>query len=248
MPWHAAVVEKEQLLEYAQKLAARLREGMYWEENDNNGYWEVVDKSQLFSLIATATEAREFLRLYAGLDSQWSMQAEQLYNNHGERQSRAAGIRAIGDLVEAWCRQVHDGVIEIVGERALNEIAGTRTDLMGQVRQLLEDKEIHPAAPIVLCGAALEIALRALADAKNISYPERPGITALTTLLRTNRLITVQDVKELESCGGLRNQAAHGKFETLDATRAGLMEQMTIILLRRLAEIQAGPAPTPSEQ
>ena len=40
------------------------------------------------------------------------------------------------------------------------EIAGARLDLMEQVRQLLQDKDVHPAAPIVLCGAALEIAKR----------------------------------------------------------------------------------------
>jgi hypothetical protein len=234
-------MQKQQLLAYADGLAVRLREGIQWKDGEYGSYWEATDKSQMFALVATATEAREFLRVYAGPDSQWLAQAEQLYINLGERQSRETGIRAIGDLIEAWCRQVRHGVIEIVGERALDEIAGARTDLMGQVRQLLEDKNVHPAAPIVLCGAALEIALRALADAKNVPYPDKPGITALAVALRGKKLLTVQEVKELEVCGGLRNLAAHGEFDDLDTRRAGLMEQTTVELLRRLAEIQAGP-------
>ncbi|EME65864.1 hypothetical protein, partial [Amycolatopsis decaplanina] len=43
--------------------------------------------------------------------------------------------------------------------------------------------------------------------------------------------------KELETCAGLRNQAAHGDFGPLSHERAGLMEQQTSILLRRLEEL-----------
>ncbi|MEV5718178.1 hypothetical protein AB0L41_30190 [Amycolatopsis mediterranei] len=237
-------MQKEQLLEYAEELASRLRDGMKWEPSEyGDGYWKATDPSGLFGLIAVATEAREFLRVYAGPDSQWLKQADDLYSNNGERKSRETGIRALGDLLEAWCRQVRRGVVEVVGERTLNEITGTRIDLMGQVRQLLEDKQGHPAAPIMLCGAALEIALRALADAQNVPYPDRPGINKLTAALRTAKLITAQDVKDLDSCAGMRNLAAHGQFDTLSLERAGLMEQATNLLLRRLAEIQAGPEP-----
>jgi hypothetical protein len=237
-------MKKEQLLEYAEELAGRLRDGMHWVDSTrptSKGSWRATDRSKLFELVAIVTEAREFLRLYAGPDSQWLAQAEQLYNDKGENQSRETGIRAVGDLLEAWCRQVRRGVIELVGERTLNEIAGTRIDLMGQVRQLLEDKQGHPAAPIMLCGAALESALRALADAQNVPYPDRPGINKLTTALRAAKLITAQDVKDLDSCAGMRNLAAHGHFDTLSLERAGFMEQATNLLLRRLAELQAGP-------
>ncbi|MEU4675079.1 hypothetical protein AB0F91_45860 [Amycolatopsis sp. NPDC023774] len=129
-------------------------------------------------------------------------------------------------------------MVDLVGERIRGEIAGVRTDLMGQVRQLLEDGSVHPAAPIVLCGAALEIALRALAEAKNVAVEERPTMNTLTTALRREGLITAQDVKDLTMCAGVRNQAAHGDFDALSAERAGLMEQTTNMLLRRIADIQ----------
>src|SRR6266568_9288267 len=59
-----------------------------------------------------------------------------------------------------------------------------------------------PAAAIVLRGAALEIALRAVVQARNLTLPERPSLSALTSALRQADLITVQDVKDLEQCGG----------------------------------------------
>jgi hypothetical protein len=62
-------------------------------------------------------------------------------------------------------------------------------------------------------------------------------LNTLTGVLRRVDLITVQDVKDLEQCAGLRNSAAHGDFDSLSHERAGLMEQQTNILLRRLADL-----------
>jgi hypothetical protein len=44
-------------------------------------------------------------------------------------------------------------------------------------------------------------------------------------------------MKEIEVCAGLRNDAAHGRFDDLSRQRAGLMEQQVSLLLRTLAEI-----------
>lgn len=112
------------------------------------------------------------------------------------------------------------------------------TDIMSQVRRLLEDRKTHPAASIVLCGAALEIALRAVAEAADLALAGRPSMTGYGRLLRSSELITAQDMKDLEQCAGLRNVAAHGEFDTLSLERAGLMEQQTNLLLRRLADLQ----------
>jgi len=38
-------------------------------------------------------------------------------------------------------------------------------------------------------------------------------------------------------CAGLRNAAAHGDFEGLTLARAGLLEQQTNLLLRRIADL-----------
>ena len=72
---------------------------------------------------------------------------------------------------------------------------------------------------------------------RDLTLEERPSLGAFTRLLRRADLITVQDVKDLEQCSGLRNSAAHGDFDSLSHERAGLMEQQTNILLRRLADV-----------
>jgi uncharacterized protein YutE (UPF0331/DUF86 family) len=101
----------------------------------------------------------------------------------------------------------------------------------------------HAAAPIVLCGAALEIALRAVVQVSNVTVEDRPGADALIKALRHARVLSAQDVKDLQQCTGLRNLAAHGSFGELSRERAGLMEQQTSVLLRRLAELPPVPVP-----
>lgn len=98
------------------------------------------------------------------------------------------------------------------------------TDLMEQVDRLLGDRAVHPAAPIVLAGAALEELLRSMwqrADAPLLAG--KPGINAYAAALQTAKVIDRQDLKDITSWAGLRNDAAHGEFDALDLPRARLM-------------------------
>ena len=94
-----------------------------------------------------------------------------------------------------------------------------------------------PAAPIVLAGAALEVALRSAVDELQLTLTERPSIMAYARRLRTEDILTVQDVKDVDQMAGVRNLAAHGKFEDLSNERAGLMEQQVNLFLARLSKI-----------
>ncbi|WP_370021712.1 hypothetical protein [Planotetraspora sp. GP83] len=198
---------------------------------------------QLKSAIAArAASALEFFRQYAGADSFWTIRANEVYLNRGDNQSQESGARAIADLLLAWCDQVEAGVTEIVGARTWHEAGLASTDVMEQVRRLLDDREGSPVAAIVLCGAALEIALRAAVDARGIDLgKERPSLMTYARALRREGFLTAQDLKDFDQCSGLRNLAAHGHFEALSAERAGLMEQQTNLLLRRIAELQLAP-------
>jgi ParB-like chromosome segregation protein Spo0J len=108
------------------------------------------------------------------------------------------------------------------------------TDLMEQVRALAEDKGVHPAAPIVLAGAALEIALRSAVDELHLTLAERPSLTAYARRLRKEGVLSAQDMKDVEQMAGVRNSAAHGNFDELNPARAGLMEQQVNFFLARL--------------
>ncbi|MBQ1051144.1 hypothetical protein KBX50_22065 [Micromonospora sp. C51] len=229
-----------EILAYARKQADELERDMHWitsEHSPSHGYWISSDYQMLTKIVARAAAAQEFLRQYSGAESFWTERAISVYQSKGDNQSTESGARAIGELLRAWADQVEAGVIEIVGSRSWVEVGQASTDVMGQVRRLNEDPEAHPAAAIVLCGAALEVALRAVAESRGIVVEERPTLSVLTKVLRRERLLTVQDVKDLEQCGGLRNLAAHGQFETLSPERAGLMEQQTNLLLRRLSDL-----------
>ncbi|WP_128763652.1 hypothetical protein [Micromonospora sp. MW-13] len=228
------------ILAYARKQADELEKDMRWvasEHSPSRGYWISTDYQMLTKIVARAAAAQEFLRQYSGAESFWTERANFLYQNKGDNQSTESGARAIGELLRAWAEQVEAGVIEIVGSRAWIEVGQASTDVMSQVRQLNENPDAHPAAAIVLCGAALEVALRAVADNRGIAMEERPTFSVLIRALRRAQLLTVQDVKDLEQCSGLRNLAAHGQFETLSSERAGLMEQQTNLLLRRLSDL-----------
>ena len=211
---------------------------MRWERGQHGGGWWTADPESMYNaIISRAAAALEFLRQYSGDESHWTRRATAVYESHGDGKSTESGARAVGEFLRAWADQVEAGVVEVVGAQAQAEIAVVSTDVMGQVRRLIEDKQMHPAAPIVLSGAALETVLRATVEAHNLVLTERPSISSYGRLLRTADLISAQDMKDIEQCGGLRNSAAHGEFDVLSAERAGLMEQQTNLLLRRLGDL-----------
>lgn len=231
---------QEQVLSYARSLAQTLQEGLVWKpgrNGDGRGWWQISDHQQLPALMANAFAGMEFLRQYAGEGSLWTSRAAEVYQSKGDNQSTESGARAVGDVLLTWVRQVEAGVSEIFGARAWSEVGLISTDMMGQVRRLLGDKQTHPAAAIVLCGAALESALRSLIEARGLELPERPSLSTYSQLLRREELITKQEAKDLEQVGGLRNAAAHGQFDELSRERAGLMEQQTNLLLSRVSEL-----------
>ncbi len=77
------------------------------------------------------------------------------------------------------------------------------------------------------------------ARASGVEPDSRATLSVLTARLRQQDVLSKQDVKDVEMCAGLRNAAAHGEFDGLTLERAGLMEQHTNLLLRRIADLLA---------
>jgi hypothetical protein len=157
------------------------------------------------------------------------------------------GARELGEVLRAWADQVDAGIVPIRQVDAQGARAVASSELMEQVRELREVKAINPAAPIVLAGGALEVALRSAIEELDLRRPQKSSISAYAGCLRAAELLSVQDMKDIEQMGGLRNAAAHGNFQELDHERAELMEQQVNRFLRRLADIiessQVRPAP-----
>ena len=228
------VRDDEQLVQRARALAESLDAEMRWRtaEAGYGGYWEAISPEARGRIYARATGGLSFLERVSG-PTQWIVLARSRFDNQGDRQSMESGARAVGDILREWADAVEAGfeIPRWSRQEGLRAIAAA--DLMGQVRTLLERGDTHPAAPIVLAGAALEMALRATVDQLELEA-KGPGLSNLGNSLRAADVITVQEGKELLQIAGLRNAAAHGQLDELSVERAGLMEQQVNLFLARL--------------
>jgi hypothetical protein len=228
----------DELVKSAREYAEALEHDMKWKPANQSmsgrGYWSVTEQADA-QVGARAVAALNFLDQFSGRDSQWALRTHEVYERKSDGIAQVA--RNLAGLLREWSDAVESGVFipRQIETQALRAVAST--DLMGQVRALAEDRNVHPAAPIVLAGAALEVALRSAVDELQLTLTERPSITAYARHLRTDGKLTAQDLKDVEQMSGLRNSAAHGQFDDLSRERAGLMEQQVNWFLARLSKI-----------
>jgi hypothetical protein len=168
----------------------------------------------------TTTAAVEFLRTQAGTESYFYEKAFE----EARGQFNELAVRGVARVLENWADYAEQGMVDVLPFEALFRQEAA-TDLMEQVQILLDDPTIHPAAPVMLGGAALEEQLRALATARGISIPGRSTIDSLAGALRSNDIISRQQKKDIDSWGGLRNAAAHGRFDEIERPHAQLIAQ-----------------------
>jgi hypothetical protein len=212
-------------------------------------YWQATERDldAQARIRARAITALDFLERFAGKNSQWVSRSHGLFDSSGLTLETRA--RALGDVLRAWADQVEAGIVLVTQAEAQGVRAVASTDLMEQVRKLNEDKDVTPAAPIVLAGAALEIALRSAVEELGLELPAKGSISAYSGCLRAAGMLSRQDVKDVDQMGGLRNTAAHGDFEALSRERAGMMEQQVNQFLGRLTDLvgqrTAVPEPSP---
>lgn len=222
----------DELVQWAQDHAKVLERDMNWYQSAGYEYWTSSPQKQPV-IRARAIAALDFLERFAGHDSQWAIRGHEAFDKNGK--SMESGARALADVLRAWADAVKAGIVVPRQVEAQGARAVASTDLMEQVRVLAEDRSVHPAAPIVLAGAALEVALKSAVDELQLTLSEKPGITAYARRLRQEGILSVQDVKDVEQMAGVRNFAAHGQFEELSRERAGLMEQQVNFFLAQLA-------------
>ena len=230
--WAVDAVEK--ILNWADEHAEELTKGLVWQlGTGSRGYWLVVDPQAEGKIRARVAAALDFLERFAGPDSRWAASAREAVNRHGYVGN---GARAVSNLLEEWIRMVRVGQVSPRLTEAFSVRAVSSTDLLEQVRALNADNAVAPAAPIVLAGAALEIALRSAIDELGVEVTDRPGIDAYAKALRRADVLNKQDAKDITQMAGLRNEAAHGQHELLSRERAGLMEQQVNLFLERLEQ------------
>ncbi len=194
--------------------------------------------------LAQMVAALDLLDRYAGADSVWSTQGRDLYTTlsepDGNRFSHAP-VRALelGAILREWASSIEAGSAtpRLIEEFGASKIAAT--DLMEQVRGLNGDAAVTPIAPVVLAGAALEMALRSACGELTRPVSGPSSISSYSRTLREAEILTRQDMKTCEQLAGLRNEAAHGNIETLSRASAVLMEQQVNLFLDRLSSLVA---------
>lgn len=234
------MTSKEKVVEWARLQADQLQSDMRFQISEalSGGYWTVFDPKKKGLLMARAAAGLEFLRQHAGEQSEWLRRGKIAYESNADHSSMESGVHALGEILRLWAQQIESGVARLPAELGEGVRAIASTDLMDQVRQLNEDGRVHVAAPIVLAGAALEMALRGVVDQLGLSLdPGSPGIGLYARVLRSAEVLGKQDMKDLEQMAGLRNAAAHGDFDALSRERAGLMEQQVNLFLFRLRDL-----------
>jgi len=91
------------------------------------------------------------------------------------------------------------------------------SDFMIQAIELSTNKKFHPAAAGILMGASLEEFLKQLAEEKKIDLTEiKHTIDPISKELYDKKFISKQDLKDITSWAGIRNDATHGNFEEVN--------------------------------
>ena len=178
-------------------------------------------------------EASEFLRVYAGEKSAFFQDLKDL--------SRADPdpyiAREVTTILTAFISYVENGLLEGISIERKAQI-DVVSDFLGQADTLLNSNEVHPAAPAVIIGAALEEFLRNWIDEGVLSLGgKKPSLDSYAKVLREAELITKQDVKDITSWSGLRNHAAHGEWaEVNDKNRISMMLEGVNLFMRKYGE------------
>ncbi len=91
------------------------------------------------------------------------------------------------------------------------------SDFMAQAIDLANNEKFHPAAAAILMGASLEEFLKKIAEKREIDLAGvKMSIDPISKKLYEAKVINKQDSKDIISWAGIRNEATHGNFETVN--------------------------------
>ncbi|KAB7688997.1 hypothetical protein GBN24_11965 [Plesiomonas shigelloides] len=174
-----------------------------------------------------AARAKEFFRVYIGDESEFYTSLLFLDDKNPDKD-------AISNILIGFLEFVEEGFVEDFTplQQAEDNIV---SDFLEQARVLLNDKKVHPAAAIVLIGATLEEFLAKWVKRENVKMGNlKAGISNYAKKLYENKLLTSQDSKDILAWAGLRNEAAHGKWDEIsNRERAKIMLESVNLFVRR---------------
>ena len=194
-------MKTEEVIDYLEKLASKA-------EQFEKGAPEI------FGILI---RAREFLRVHVGNNSEF-------YSGTLFLDESNLNGKALANILRNLQEYINDGFSKEFTPLQQAQI-NVVSDFFDQARLLVNDKKVHPAAACMIIGATLEEFLRNWVERKSLKLGNRkPGIVAYAEILLGEKLLTKLDHKDILAWAGLRNEAAHGKWEELkDRERAKIM-------------------------
>ena len=178
-------------------------------------------------------EALEFLRVYAGEKSSFYKALTKV----DQTWSSEYIMQFVSNALQSFVSFVQNGLLEGISIERKAQI-DVVSDFLEQANELLNSKDMHPAASTVLIGASLEEFLRNWVEDAGLDLGgKKPSIDSYAKVLRESDLITKQDAKDITSWSGLRNHAAHGEWEQVaDKQRIALMLEGVNLFMRKYGE------------
>lgn len=175
----------------------------------------------LYAFAGAWTEATQFIYDFGGRESQF---AKQIELTDPMTHNTTWVYEHTENAINALIRYLENGLHRSISPERQAQL-DVVSDFLDQANSLLKNNKIHPAAPIVIIGAALEEFLRNWVEDENlIADTSRATIDTYAKLLKENEFLTKQDIKDITSWAGIRNDAAHGKWEEVnDKKRVKLM-------------------------
>lgn len=208
--------------------------------NTNEGLVKKIDEMLLryrthlnqpsFSAMGIIAETQEFISSTIG-------QGNSFYKTLAKidlKGYRKAVILDVISVLESLKEYIQAGKLKVESIEAKIRIEVV-SEILEQANTLLNSVGVHPAAPAVLIGAALEEYLRKWVEREGLSLEsKKPSIDSYSRLLRENGQISAQDIKDITSWGGLRNAAAHGKWDEVnDKNRVLIMLEGVNLFMRQ---------------
>jgi hypothetical protein len=179
-------------------------------------------------------EALEFFRIYSGERSSFYKQLLNVGSNWTDNDIRNSAI----DALLGYIRFIENGLSDNISFERRIQI-DVVSDYLNQAQILINDKGIHPAVPCIIIGASLEEFLRNWVEELGLSDDlNKPSIDSYAKILREKEQISKQDIKDITSWTGLRNDAAHGRWENVnDFKQIKIMADGISLFIRKYSRL-----------
>lgn len=197
-------------------------------------------ENEEFSIFGLLTYTKEFLRTHVGDGNEFYWEVSTLKPEENQDNAR----KILENLLKRLKEYIEAGFLLESTPIAQANLEIT-SSFLSQSNDLLNDPKVHPAASCklqvascMLIGATLEQFLISMLEKNNITVNDKKiGMQQFANQLKNKNVLNKQDVKDITSWAGLRNEAAHGEWDQVnDKNRIRIMLEGVNLFIRKYGE------------